>query len=181
VGQRARCLIREDRAVSVRRATDRQTNLISSANVSGRETWPWKALGAVPAAKAKKPLSRPAKACVQAAVMALIGLVLFFLLHRRVMPIVVWSLAALVLLGGFAVPPLFDAFEKFGALLARWVSAGLTWGLLVPFFYLCFVPARIIVSLSGKDPMDRRFPDGKPSFWVPRPPVPNLDQYRKQH
>jgi hypothetical protein len=145
-----------------------------------RAIWPWKALGAQPPAP-KKPMGRPAKACAQAAVMVLAGLAIHLFLHHRVMPLVLWTLAALVLVGGFAVPPIFDAFEMFGALLARWVAAGLTWGLLVPFFYLCFVPGRVILTLRGRDPMDRRFPDAKPSFWEPRPPVRSLEQYRKQH
>ena len=108
------------------------------------------------------------------------------LIHRYtghvVMPLVVVALAALVLLGGLAVPPIFRAFERFGVALARGVSAGLTWGLLTPFFYLVFGAGRLVLLATGSDPLRVRFPaPDRATFWEPRKPVRNMDQYRKQH
>lgn len=97
-------------------------------------------------------------------------------------PAIVWTLAVLVLVGGWLYAPLFHGFERFGALLARWVSLGVTWVLLTPFFYVAFTFGRLVLLLRGRDPMDRKFPDPeRTSFWIPRPPVPGPEQYRKQH
>jgi hypothetical protein len=127
-------------------------------------------------------MSMAAKAVVQAVVMGLVGWFLIGYLHHRVMAFVVWGLAFLVLVGGLVYPPLFHAFERFGQKLAKWVSAGLTYGLLVPFYYLCFVPGHLILAVMGKDPMDRRCPEPqKATFWVARPPTHDMAQYKKQH
>ncbi|MCS6770467.1 MAG: hypothetical protein NZ740_00395 [Kiritimatiellae bacterium] len=145
-----------------------------------RNTWPWKALG-VPLPE-KKPMPIRVKSTIQAAVMALVGFAIFRIWDHLIGPAIVWTLAALVLAGGWLYPPLFHGFERFGAKLAFWVSAGLTWGLLTPFFYITFTAGRLILWLSRKDPMDRAFPDAeRASFWLPRPPVINMEQYKKQH
>jgi hypothetical protein len=99
-----------------------------------------------------------------------------------IMPLIIVGLAALILLGGLAVPPIFNAFERFGLLLARWVAAGLTWGLLVPFFYLVFGFGKLVLLVTRQDPLCVRFPaPGHTTFWEKRKPVPDLDQYRRQH
>lgn len=143
-------------------------------------TWPWKALGPQP--PEKKPMPIRVKATIQAVAMALIGYLIFRIWNHLIGPAIVWTLAGLVLVGGWVYPPIFHAFEKFGAKLAYWVSAGLTWGLLTPFFYITFTLGRLVLWLRKMDPMDRAFPDAqRASFWIPRPAVTNKDQYRKQH
>ncbi len=143
-------------------------------------TWDWKALGAPH--KQARPMSLKLKSTLQALAMAAVGYVIYRIWGHPVGPAIVWSLAGLVLIGGWVFPPIFHGFEKFGAKLAFWVAGGLTWGLLVPFFYITFTFGRLILLVSGKDPMDRRFPDAeRTSFWTPRPPVPSMAQYRKQH
>ncbi len=144
-------------------------------------TWVWKAVGAPPPT-VKKKMPVPLKATLQAAVGGVVGFLMYRFLGHIVGPVIVWSIAGLLLIGGWLIPPLFRAFEKFGAKLAHWVAAGLTWLLLVPFFYIVFVGGRLVLLLSGKDPMDRAFPDAeRATFWIPRPPVPSMEQYKKQH
>jgi hypothetical protein len=94
---------------------------------------------------------------------------------------VVLVLAAVVLVSGLFIPPVFRGIERFGQVLGRGVSVGLTWGLLVPFYYLCFVPGRFFLLLRGKDPLHRQVPTDVSSYWIPRPPVRSLAQYTKQH
>ena len=113
--------------------------------------------------------------------MVLVGYLIYRWTDHLIGPVIVWTLAGAVLLGGWFVPPIFLAMERFGAFLAVWVARILNYGLLVPFFYLCFVPGRLILKLQGIDPMDREFPSDKPSFWIPRKPVSDPAQYRKQH
>lgn len=146
-----------------------------------KNTWTWKAVGAPPAAQ-KKAMPIQLKATLQAAVGGLVGFLMYRFWGHVIGPAIVWSIAGLLLLGGWVFPPLFHGFEKLGAKLAFGVAAGLTWGLLVPFFYIAFVGGRLVLLLSGKDPMDRAFPDAeRATFWIPRPPVPSMNQYKKQH
>lgn len=99
-----------------------------------------------------------------------------------IMPWVIAGLAALILLGGLAIPPIFHAFERFGLLLARWVSTGLTWGLLVPFFYVVFGFGKLLLLVTRQDPLSVRFPaPDHATFWEKRMPVADLNQYRRQH
>lgn len=121
------------------------------------------------------------KASIQAPVMALVGWLIYHFFDHLAGPLIVWSLAALVLAGGWLFPPVFHAVERFGLALGKGVALALNWGLLTPFFYLCFLPGRLMLKLRGVDPMDRRFPDDRASFWIPRKPVADMAQYRKQH
>lgn len=143
-------------------------------------TWPWKGVGLAP--EPPRPMSSKVKALIQAPIMLLVAYLIFRFTGHKVMPCVIAGLAALVLIGGLAVPPIFRAFERFGLLLARGVSSALTWGLLVPFFYLVFGFGRLVLVLTGQDPLHVRFPaPDHTTFWEARRPVPNLAQYRKQH
>ncbi len=75
-----------------------------------------------------------------------------------------------------SVPP--SVKESAGQSLGRLISHVLTWVLLVPFFYLCFTPGRLILILRKKDPLHRQCPSSETSYWVTRPPIADLDQYR---
>ena len=141
--------------------------------------WPWREKAARQAAPRKTGPSASA-VLVQVAIMAVIGAGLFWGLERRAMGAVVWGLGALVLVSGFFVPSVFAALERFGKKLGKGVGVLLTWGLLAPFYYLCFVPLRLLQKIGGKDPLQLRFPTDEPTYWVSRKPVPKVDQYRKQ-
>ena len=125
--------------------------------------------------------SRYVRATIQFTVMIIIGLVLYFKFDHIVMGRIVFGLAVIVLVSGLCIPPVFHAIERFGRALGHGAATGLTWLLLVPFFYIVFVPARFFLKLRGKDPLCRAFPTQEATYWVPRPPVENLDHYRKQH
>lgn len=141
--------------------------------------WRWSVLGEPPVAK--KPMSMRLKATIQAPLMALVGYLIYMFFDHLAGPVIIWALAGVVLVGGWFVPPVFKAIERFGVGLGKGVAVVLNWGLLTPFFYLCFVPGRLILKLRGRDPMERKFPDDAPSFWIPRKPVTDFSQYRKQH
>ena len=141
--------------------------------------WPWREkCGAPPAPKKSGP--RASAVLLQAGIMAAIGAGLYWGFERRAMGIVAGCLAGTVLVSGFFLPPVFAAIERFGQRLGQWVGALLTWGLLVPFYYLCFGPLRLAQKISGKDPLQRRFNPDAPTYWTPRKPVANATQYRKQ-
>lgn len=143
-------------------------------------TWTWRAVG--PPLPVHHPMSPKVKACIQAPLMVGVAYAIHHFTGHVIMPLIITGLAALILLGGLAVPPIFNAFERFGLLLARWVAAGLTWGLLVPFFYLVFGFGKLVLLVTRQDPLSVRFPaPDHTTFWVKRQPVTSLDQYRRQH
>lgn len=152
---------------------------MTAKNTAPINKWKFRASGAPP--PVKTPMSMKTKATIQAPVMVLVGYVIYRWTGHLIGPAIVWTLAGLVLVGGWFVPAIFHGFERFGMWLAKWVALILNWGLLTPFFYLCFFPGRLILLARGIDPMDRAYPSDKPSFWIPRKPVADIAQYRKQH
>lgn len=138
--------------------------------------WNWRGSGAAPSGRK----SGAAAALKQAFVMGIVGAGLYFWLEHRAMGVAVWSLAGVVLAAGLFLPPVFAAIERFGRRLGKGVGAVLTWGLLGPFYYLCFGTLRLAQKLGGKDPLHRKFPSDEPTYWTPRPPVRDVAQYRKQ-
>lgn len=143
-------------------------------------TWTWRAVGPTP--PVRKPLSIRTKALIQAPLMVAVAYAIHRYTGHVVMPSIIVGLAALILIGGLAIPPLFHAFERFGLLLARGVAAGLTWGLLVPFFYVVFGFGRLVLLVTRQDPLGIKFPaPDHATFWEARPPVKDLETYRRQH
>lgn len=51
----------------------------------------------------------------------------------------------------------------------RTTAVALTWILLGAFYYLYFLPGRIVLLALRRDPLDRAFPSPRPSLWNPRP------------
>lgn len=119
------------------------------------------------------------RAAIQAAVMGGVALLLF-LFVSRVMAGVVVGVGMVVLTTGFCFPKVFLAIHRGQKTFGSWVGTALTWLLMVPFFYLAFVPARVVLILKRKDPLKRSFPSPGTTMWVkhdgPRPP----EQYERQ-
>ena len=139
------------------------------ANSVEQVVWPWRN----PSAKAKAgPAARRWRAVIQAGVVAGVASLLLFCGRHYWFSLFLYVLGAIILLSGLFIPSVFTLFEQFGRWLGKWVGAGITWLLLVPFFYLCFLPGRLILILRGKDPLCRRWERGRESYWVDRKPAP---------
>ncbi len=91
------------------------------------------------------------------------------------------ALAFFVIAAAAGWPRAFDAMERMIGRLAHGVGTAVTWILLTPFFYLVFVPGRVIMRLRGKDPLSLKFPTREPTYWVPWKPSPTKDHYTKQY
>ena len=127
-----------------------------------------------------KPSSSVLLSIVQTGVMVAIGAGFFLKWNHPHMAITIWSLAVLLLLSALFCPPAHALIQRSGTLLRKWVGIFLTWGLLTPFFYLCFLPLHLVQVLRQQDPLSRRFPTTQSTYWLPRKPTPNLDSYKKQ-
>lgn len=128
--------------------------------------------------------SIPAKPSLGAVFLqAVIPLIVGAVFHYKGRPVaagILYGVSSVMLVSGLFIPVLFHRIEKLGQALGRVVSTGITWILLVPLFYLVFVPGRLILKLRGLDPMCRQFPTDASTYWVPRKPVVNIDEYKRQ-
>jgi len=107
----------------------------------------------------------------QAAVALALATWLVFFRHRVILGAVLYGVGTLVLAAGLCIPPLHRAIQRGGAWLGRRVGWALTWLLLVPFYYLCFPLARLLIGLRGRDPLHRRREPSAASYWTDRPPA----------
>ncbi len=123
---------------------------------------------------------RRKRSLLESAITLTVGLVFFFF-YKRVLGIVIISIGSAVLIGGQLIPPLYYGFKKLGVLLARVVGIGLTWILLVPFFYVIFTCGRFFLLVLRKDPLKRAFPGSQKSFWDKRTPVTDVAWYKRQY
>jgi hypothetical protein len=138
--------------------------------------WPWP-----DSDQGLSPKQEPApikRVLLQAAVLALLALLLWRVLGHVLAARVVLALAVISLVTGILLPGIFRHIERFGKVIGRGAGVSLTWALLVPFFYLCFIPARLILLLLRKDPLHRSFPSTEASYWVS--PPHNAGQHERQ-
>lgn len=119
------------------------------------------------------------RATIQFAVMAVVAGLLA--LKFRHMAAVVGTVAVLLLLIGWLWPRGFLSIDRAMKAFGRGVGTVLTWVLLVPFFYLVFVPGHFFLRLRGKDPLHRDFPPRTSSSWMPYRQREGVEHYRKQY
>jgi len=141
--------------------------------------WPW------PGPIAEKPGKSVGKirrrAVIQSAVTVAIGSLLWLVFGKVWLGRVVVGLGVVLFLFGLLAPPVFVAIERGGKLLAKGVATGLTWVLLVPFFYVVFSFGRLCLILLRKDPLSRKFPGSAETYWDSRPPVRGPEHYGRQY
>ncbi len=64
--------------------------------------------------------------------------------------------------------------------LARAVASALGWLMLIPLFYLFFLPFGLLFRRGSKDPMRRNLDKGAASYWIERQPVSDRITARKR-
>lgn len=122
---------------------------------------------------------RKKSSLIRFCIMFFIGSVLFFPLHHIWVGGILYVLSLLILVGGFAVPQIYTAFDWVGRFLAITIGSLFTWVLLTSFFYVCFVPGRILLYLFRKDPLQRaRTPDAQ-SYWISKQHSSERTQYQR--
>jgi hypothetical protein len=119
-------------------------------------------------------------AWVQFTLMFSVALV-FLLFHRIVISVIIFFLSFVILVGIFIAPPVLRFFNKAGKILAELTGRLLTYLLLVPFYFLCFFPGRIILFMLGKDPMKRKLDHSSSTYWVEKKQTEEIDHYKVQY
>lgn len=148
-----------------------------SASQVSSVVWPWR----TPAATSG--VNRPSsqwRAVIQSVVIGAVATLMVMVFNHVLFGLFLYILSVVVLISGLFVPSLFKMFERFGQALAHWVGVGLTWLLLTIFFCLCVVPGRLILIVTGKDPMRRRKEVLLESYWIARKPA-DTASYTRQY
>jgi hypothetical protein len=120
------------------------------------------------------------KALLQAVVAGMAAVLLGLAPRHRWAATSVGSVAVWFLASGLWLPHAYRAVDRWLSRLAQAVGTAIAWVVLVPFFYLCFVPGRLLLALLGKDPLCRRRTDER-TYWSVRPKLTSPDQFRKQY
>ena len=141
-------------------------------------TWAWRAAGQVTEAPREAGTVRPA--LIQVAVMLVIVAILYHFEHMLIVKIVL-VFATVSLVCGLFIPPAYRRIEQFGQFLGVMVGSGLTWILLLPFFYICFTIGRLSQLIRGKDPLHRACPTDDATYWIDRQPITRDDYYKRQY
>ena len=120
------------------------------------------------------------KVLIQALVPTVIGLILYFGFGLRIFPYILWTIATVFILIGLFAPKAFVSIERGMQRFGHWVGIGLTYGLLVPFYYLVFPVGHFFRWLGGKDTLHLKYPSSEPTFWMTRAPL-KPEHFKKQY
>jgi hypothetical protein len=102
---------------------------------------------------------------VQAAIVAAIALLLLWL-GLRTVALVMLGAAAILLLAALASPRgLYAVLDGLARAIGRRIGRALTWLLLVPVFYLFFLPFGLLFRRGRRDRLKRYFDSEAPSYW----------------
>ncbi len=146
--------------------------------IAAKPAWKWRYQRNQPAAKQQG--SGPGKLIVQSMIAFAVAALFAFVFHRVIFAGIVAGIGLLILFCGLFVPRLYAAFERIIGIFAYGVGQALTWLLLVPFYYLCFLPARILLSLARRDPMKRAWDPAATTYWNEAKQPFNNNQITKQ-
>lgn len=104
----------------------------------------------------------------------------FFFYDHPIMASVVFAISLLVFVSSRFFPAVYAVIEKVFQKLSYFIGSGLTWVLLLPFFYICFPLGRIMQKMKGKDPMQRDLDRDAVSYWQTCRETPSVDDYKRQ-
>ena len=85
-------------------------------------------------------------------------------------PPYLWGVAVVLWLLALVAPKLLRPLERVLATIFRAVTAALTAVLLTIFFYLIVTPIGLILRLTRKDALGKRFDRVRASYWLDVPP-----------
>jgi len=141
--------------------------------------WPWRERLDPPPVLPPPSTVRPC--LIQFMVLIIVGLIVRYGIGHPRVAYLPFGMASLILVTGLFFPPAFRKIEGFGLRLGQWVGIIMTWVLLTPFFYICFIPGRIFGAVTGRDPMTRGFPTDEKTYWIDRSKVESPRHFERQY
>ena len=134
------------------------------------------------AADASVPAShRRVRVLIQILIMILAGTIVYFWFGHRIIAGIVWFLACLLLFGFLFSPTIVNGFDRFGVWLGQFVGTALTYILLVPMFYIVFTFGRLVITVLGRDPLQRKWQPEARSYWVDRKGPFDATHFKRQY
>ncbi len=138
--------------------------------------WPWTGTAAT---KQEAPPSK-IMAFVGFIIASSIAALFYFKTDHHVATYVIMTIASIILVCALFIPPAYKQIHHGLQIFAGFVGKALSWILLVPFFYLVFPFGRLCQKLTGKDPMNRKFPTDLTTYCDDRPEVTDKAYYTRQ-
>jgi len=146
--------------------------------ISG-SAWKWRYQRNQPAVSRQKP--GMGKLIFQSIIAFTVAGLFAFIFRHVLFAGIVAGIGLLILVCGLFIPKVYSAFERIIGIFAFGVGQALTWLLLVPFYYLCFLPARIMLSLTKRDPMKRAWDSSAPTYWTEKRDIQDNNRMTKQY
>ena len=108
-----------------------------------------------------------------------VATLLYLVKGHAIIAIIIASISSAIAICALFIPSAHFVIQKTLGWFAYWVGRLLSYILLLPLFYLFFVPARILRDCLGKDPLQLKKTVDKKTYWEPREKE-ELHQYRRQ-
>ena len=147
--------------------------------ITSKPAWRWRYQRERPAVIRKS--SHTGKLIFKTVIAFTVAALLAFGFHRILFAGIVAGIGLLIFICGLFFPKLYASFERVVGKFAFGVGQILTWILLVPFYYLCFLPARIILLLSKRDPMKRAWDSSASTYWDKKQDIQVNNRMTKQY
>jgi hypothetical protein len=140
-------------------------------------TWNWRA-----SRENGPPTGRPYRrlALIQGSIMILFAVVIALVFKHALTSRIIAGLGVLVIALGLFAPRAYRPIHGFGQALGRFVGQVLVYVLLVPFFYLVFLPGALILRLQKRDPLHRHYREARWSYWIRRSTVDSRENISRQ-
>jgi hypothetical protein len=95
-------------------------------------------------------------------------------------PLIIWAVALAGSLVSLAVPAAALWVYRVWMGVAFPIGWAVSHLLLVVMYYVVFTGVGLVFRLIGRDPLHRRFDRSAASYWIRRPPTPDVDRYFKR-
>lgn len=116
---------------------------------------------------------------IRALISATFGLVVF-LFWSQLIGTIVLSLSAIILFSALVSPTgLYRGLQGLFATLGNFTGRVLTWLMLVPLFYLFFLPFGLLMRRGRRDALKRYFEPERDSYWEPHKDFSAADMDRR--
>lgn len=155
------------------------TDLHTNGFPARPESWKWQYQRG--RAGTSRKTSRMGRLTVQTVIALAASVIIAFFFHRLMLAGTVAGIGSFILFCGLFIPRLYAAIERLIGKFAFSVGQALTWILLVPFYYFCFLPARMLLLLKKHDPMKRAWDSTAPTYWSDTKNIPGNNRMTKQY
>ncbi|MBN2449122.1 MAG: hypothetical protein JXR77_01965 [Lentisphaeria bacterium] len=150
-------------------------------NAVSRAAWPWTKQGAGEREHARTRLRRRGMGQAASAGMAAVCLAVVCRETGRPAAAIALCTGMALAVTAFAAPSVYVRVDRGFARFGRGLATGITWLLLAPFFFVCFLGGRLLLRARRLDPLQRSFPAPESSCWGPRPPLLDRERYTRQY